>query len=190
MRSMIWVAAAAMLLLHSGAALAEAMRRDNQKIMFSDYPRGALKRGEEGTVGIRVVTDQQGRLRECAVTKSSGFAELDAASCDFLIRHARSKPYLAPNGGGVVRQQDGQVVWTLPPERKAALAREDKAQVKKANNKELARASEKLICRSQATTGSLIASQRICLTRTQWQQQYANAQDETQDMRPKFMPGN
>ena len=157
-----------------------AMVRTNEKIQFAAYPPGALRRGEEGIVGINVLTDAQGRLRECSVVKSSGYRDLDQASCDLLLDHMKMKPYLAPGGGGIVRRQDGQVVWKLPSGYAPATA------TTPIGTKV---AIERKICHVQTKTGSLVGSQRVCLTRGQWQQQVAQAQDELQDMKPKFQPG-
>jgi protein TonB len=188
MRSM--PAAFAVLLL-SGAAIAqespqEVTRRTNGEIQFANYPRGSLARGEQGTVGIDVTTDGQGRLRSCAVSKSSGFPALDEATCDLLISHLKMKPWLAPNGGGVVKRQQGQIIWALPIDYKGPIAKPAASIAFKAKSDD----PNRKICRPQTTTGSLIASTRICLTRAQWQQQYLHAQEETRDMHPKFLPGN
>ena len=159
----------------------DGMIRENDRIQFAAYPPGSLKRGEQGVVGINVLTDQQGRLRECSVTKSSGYRDLDRASCDLLLDHMKMQPYLAPGGGGVVRRQDGQVVWKLPPGYAPASLPAPTGKTA---------GVEKRICHVQVRTGSLVGSQRICLTRAQWQQQVAQAQDDLQDMKPKFQPGD
>lgn len=179
------------LLLLAGAATAqetpqEVTRRTNGEIQFANYPRGSLARGEQGTVGIDVTTDRQGRLRSCAVSKSSGFPALDEATCDLLITHLKMKPWLAPNGGGVVTRQQGQIIWALPKDYKGPIA---KPATTLALNTKSADPNRK-ICRPQATTGSLIASTRICLTRAQWQMQYLHAQEETQNMHSGFLPGD
>ena len=174
------VIAAAPGLAQTDTAAHDAMVRTNDKIQFAAYPRESLRRGEEGVVGINVLTDSQGRLRDCAVTKTSGYRALDEASCDLLLEHMRMRPYLAPNGGGVVRRQDGQVVWKLPPGYAAAGKPGPPGQKI---------AAERKICHVQTKTGSLVASQRVCLTKAQWQQQVGFAQDELQNMKPKFQPG-
>lgn len=164
-----------------------AMRQRNGEIQRAYYPRDALRRGEEGVVGISVVTDKQGRMRECSVSKSSGFSSLDSATCDFLIEHVAIQSYLSPGGdGGSMRRQEGQIIWKLPagytPRAGTRIASAPAAAV--ANS-----AIAKKICRVQVKTGSLIASQRICLTKGEWQQQYILAQDQTKDMHPGFQSG-
>ena len=184
-------AATVALLLPAGMAgaqepQAEVIRRTNGEIVFANYPRGSLKRGEQGVVGIDVTTDQQGRLRSCQVARSSGFPALDEATCDLLIAHLKMKPFLAPNGGGIVRHQQGQIVWALPAGYKGPVAVPAAAgSLRKISVLD----PQKIVCRPQTKTGSLIASQRICLTRAQWQLQYIHAQEETRDMHPKFMSG-
>ena len=166
----------------------QAMREKNARIQLANYPPAALRRGEQGSVGISVLVDRQGRLRECAVSKSSGSAALDEATCDFLFSHAQIAAYVAPGGGGSVTRQEGLVVWQLP-----AGVRAQAQPVAAPAATTLAAAPAlpaKKICRVQAKTGSLIASQRICLTKSEWQRQYALAQEETRDMHPRAMQGD
>lgn len=190
--TMIRAGIACAVLAAAGPALADGyMRKSNGDIQFANYPRGALERGEEGVVGIRVRLDKQGRLLSCAVSKSSGFAALDEASCDLLIANARMKPFLSGDGSKIEKEADGQVVWQLPADRAAALAASGKAAPVPTRSKTmLARAGEKTICKTKPTTGSLVQADKVCLTRAEWQRQYLHAQEETQDMRPKFLPGN
>lgn len=165
----------------------QAMREKNARIQLANYPPAALRRGEQGSVGISVLVDRQGRLRECAVSKSSGSAALDEATCDFLFSHAQIAAYVAPGGGGSVTRQEGLVVWQLP-----AGVRAQAQSVAAPAATTLAAAPAlpaKKICRVQAKTGSLIASQRICLTKSEWQRQYTLAQEETRDMHPRAMRG-
>lgn len=157
----------------------QALREKNARVQLANYPRGALRRGEQGTVGISVTVDRQGRLRECAVSKSSGFASLDEATCDFLFSHAQIAAYVAPGGGGPTTRQEGQVVWTLPAGVRPTTASATAGPL-----------PEKKICRAQARTGSLVASQRICLTKAEWRRQYELAQDETREMHTRAMPGD
>jgi TonB family protein len=170
-------------------ALADGyMRKSNGDIQFANYPRESLQRGEEGVVGIKVRLDRQARLLSCAVSKSSGYAALDAASCDLLIANARMKPFLNPDGRKVEKEAEGQVVWKLPADRAAALAG-SAPPPQTASKAILARAGEKVICKSKLETGSLIKREKVCLTKGEWQRQINQSQEEAQDMKPKFMPG-
>ncbi|MEQ1498137.1 MAG: TonB family protein [Novosphingobium sp.] len=80
-----------------------------------DYPRRGLINQREGRVGYRLSIDSAGRATACTVTKSSGFPELDEATCQLLPRRARFDP--ARNDGAAVRgSYAGSVTWRLPPE--------------------------------------------------------------------------
>lgn len=162
----------------------DQVRRTSDQIQFASYPRDALKRGEEGSVGIRVTTDKEGRLRDCIVTRSSGFRSLDEASCDMLLSNLHMKPFLAPDGRSIVRTQDGQVVWKLPEGAAAKAVAPTKPVAVAANP------ATRKICRTQTKTGSLVSSQRICLTRAEWDAQYIHAQEETREMRPHMSLSN
>lgn len=123
-------------LLLGGSAVAqenpqEVTRKSNGEIQFAHYPSGSLARGEQGTVGIEVTTDNQGRLRSCAVYKSSGFPALDNATCDLLISHLKMKPWLPPNGGGGARRQQGQVTWALPKDYEGPIAKPSEQKARK-----------------------------------------------------------
>jgi len=45
--------------------------------------------------------------------------------------------------------------------------------------------AEEKICRSEAPTGSLITSKRICMTRAQWQAQADASRSATQDLQER-----
>ena len=86
----------------------------------------------------------------------------------------------------MVTRQQGQIIWPIPSDYKGPIA---KPVASLALNTKSADPNRK-ICRPQATTGSLIASTRICPTRAEWQMQYLHAQEETRNMHPRFQPGN
>lgn len=62
------------------------------------YPRQALAAGEQGTVGITVTIGKDGRVKDCVVTKSSGFQSLDNGTCDEFIKYAVFKPAMDDQG--------------------------------------------------------------------------------------------
>lgn len=64
----------------------------------SNYPRSAVRRGEEGTVGVRVTVGSNGRISDCSVTRSSGSSSLDTAACRGMGRYARFNPALDDAG--------------------------------------------------------------------------------------------
>lgn len=64
----------------------------NREVSEDDYPPASVRASEEGTVSIRVVVGTDGRVKNCEVTKSSGFSRLDERSCQIATRRWRFKP--------------------------------------------------------------------------------------------------
>ena len=62
------------------------------------YPTTALRAGQSGIVRIVLLIDEQGRVADCTVTETSGFASLDAQTCAVLKEKARFEH--ARNGEG------------------------------------------------------------------------------------------
>ena len=56
------------------------------------YPAGAEEAGIGGTVSVRYYVETDGHVSDCDVTRSSGNAELDAATCRFIVRRFRFRP--------------------------------------------------------------------------------------------------
>jgi len=52
------------------------------------YPREAKKAGQQGTPTVRFTVDRRGRVSEIAITRSSGFGLLDAATVELMERAA------------------------------------------------------------------------------------------------------
>jgi TonB family protein len=69
------------------------------------YPGPAFAARRQGTVGLRLTVDAEGRITGCAVTARSGAASLDAHACPHVRRGARLHPALDEAGvrrGGTV----------------------------------------------------------------------------------------
>lgn len=90
-----------------------------------DYPVIAWMSGTEGTVRFRiainpegrvagVVVAPSGRVQACAITRSSGSAALDAATCAIFFTRVRYSPALDAAGRPVDGQDVGRVTWRLP----------------------------------------------------------------------------
>lgn len=65
------------------------------RLRNSDFPReiGELREaGFEGTVGVRFLVWTDGRVRECAVEKSSGVPQLDETTCRLIRERLRYAP--------------------------------------------------------------------------------------------------
>ncbi|MDT7934029.1 MAG: TonB family protein [Sphingomonadaceae bacterium] len=59
------------------------------RIRNSDFPRDALRAGEEGRLTTRYTVGVDGRVTECAVVRSSGSAVLDATTCRLIRERFR-----------------------------------------------------------------------------------------------------
>lgn len=71
-----------------------AAARGNQGDWFpsDSYPSAARRASAEGLVSVRVGVGANGRVTDCAVTASSGNADLDGATCRLATRNGRFEP--------------------------------------------------------------------------------------------------
>lgn len=78
-----------------------------------DYPVEALRREEQGTVAVNVVLRDDGHVKRCDVTSSSGSASLDAATCS-IIQERGNFPPLRNREGPVKNEYTARIRWMLP----------------------------------------------------------------------------
>ena len=155
---------------------------ENGELVFKSYPPASLRAGEHGIVEFEVELFKDGRLRRCAVTKSSGFTRLDEATCDMIVRYARfnsAEAHLNARG-----MRNGQVRWELP----AGLVKAVPPPAAVQQKISLAAKDEGLICRRTLKVGSLQRRTKMCLTRSDWAKAEEIARKETEDMREKKGP--
>ncbi|HZG10013.1 MAG TPA: energy transducer TonB [Allosphingosinicella sp.] len=81
-----------------------------------DYPRRAIESRASGTVYLRFTVTPQGRVRDCAVTRSSGSGDLDRVTCALIERRFRYRPARDAVGRPVAETIRGQHLWELGPE--------------------------------------------------------------------------
>ena len=79
-----------------------------------DYPTYSLAYDEEGTTGFRLTIGVDGKVSDCAVTSSSRFALLDAATCKHITRRARFSPALDNDGNPIEGRYSNRVTWRIP----------------------------------------------------------------------------
>lgn len=89
------------------------LRWRDGRIKDSDYPRGALEAGASGIVTLRFTVGVNGRVTDCAVTASSGNAELDDTTCRLIRQRFRYTPSTDAAGRPVPDTVTGQHEWTL-----------------------------------------------------------------------------
>jgi len=89
------------------------LRWKSGRIKDSDYPRAALEAGIGGTVGLRFTVGVKGRVTDCAVTKSSGNALLDATTCRLIVQRFRYEPSRDARGRAFADIVTGEHVWEV-----------------------------------------------------------------------------
>jgi protein TonB len=80
----------------------------------ADYPTSALRRGEQGVTGFELTIGPDGRVRNCTVTRSSGSADLDAATCAKVTQRARFDPASDDHGAVVAGRYSNTIRWQIP----------------------------------------------------------------------------
>lgn len=163
----------------SGAPAAnDAMVQDakNGEFLWKYYPQGALKRGEQGRVGFRLTIEPTGTISSCEVTQSSGFKTLDAETCEIMAQYAQVSPIRNSDGRAIRAEREGFITWKLPPgSTKIASASGAKTMTK----------PDQIICRKDVTTGSLIATTKQCLTRSEWARQERITREAAEQLQGK-----
>ncbi len=80
----------------------------------ADYPTAALRRGQQGAASFEVGIGPDGRVRDCRITRSSGSAELDAATCGRVSERAQFTPARDEHGDMVAGRYAGVIRWRIP----------------------------------------------------------------------------
>ncbi len=102
------------LLLASALAFAAPANSPATWTSDRDYPSGALRRREEGTVGFRLLIGPIGRVAQCGITESSGSSDLDKGTCEIIAAHSKFKPAIDEAGQRSYNFFDGHLTWILP----------------------------------------------------------------------------
>jgi len=83
-------------------------------VTTDDYPSSALRSEQEGTSAVSWTINTQGRVENCRVMSSSGFADLDDAACRSITRRGRYSPAKDQEGNPIAQTQSRRVVWKIP----------------------------------------------------------------------------
>jgi protein TonB len=78
-----------------------------------DYPLSALRAGHEGTVRFELTIGTDGRVTGCRITESSGYSDLDRATCRLMEKRARFQPARDANGNPVEDTYRSFLDWKL-----------------------------------------------------------------------------
>lgn len=84
-----------------------------------DYPAAALRTGAVGISSVRLVVGMTGRVIACDVDDHSGSAALGAAACRIARARALYAAARSRAGGFVCDVAFEQILWRLPPRRRA-----------------------------------------------------------------------
>lgn len=97
-----------------GLALAAPADAIGHGVVTNDYPTAALREGREGTASFTVDVTEQGRAENCVITQSSGWADLDEATCNVVKLRARFRPKTDQDGKPIRGTFSSKVRWKLP----------------------------------------------------------------------------
>ena len=79
-----------------------------------DYPPEALRGGMQGVTWVVIDVDPKGRPTGCSVARSSGYAVLDKATCDFVRANLRYRPGTDYYGRPISDEDLFMLDWRLP----------------------------------------------------------------------------
>jgi protein TonB len=88
-------------------------------IRGSDYPDAAYRAHVGGIVHLRFTVAPNGRVSDCAVTRSSGSRELDSITCRLIVQRFRYRPARDAEGRPIAESVVGEHVWEVaaqPPD--------------------------------------------------------------------------
>jgi TonB family protein len=81
---------------------------------FRDYPMKAFEKQWEGVTNFELLVAPDGKIADCKVISSSGYEELDKATCYLSARRVKFRPAKDTQGGPVWGVYRSQAVWALP----------------------------------------------------------------------------
>jgi len=93
-----------------------AMPKNNPArwVIDSDYRPSWLRQGLSGSARFTLATDATGKVTGCTITRSTGHAALDAATCELVTKRARFDAARDGSGKPVAGSFSGAINWTIP----------------------------------------------------------------------------
>ncbi|TMJ17704.1 MAG: energy transducer TonB [Alphaproteobacteria bacterium] len=79
-----------------------------------DYPKEAIVQGAEGVTAVRLTVDPNGKVSDCKVTGSSGFASLDDTTCSLFRARGNFIPAHDRRGRPTTDSTSIRIRWVLP----------------------------------------------------------------------------
>jgi TonB family protein len=93
--------------------LAEPITPIPSLFAVTDYPVEALAQHAEGITDYRLSVDENGRVEQCDIERSSGSAALDQATCLVITRRSRFHPAVDSAGRPAKSVYPGMIHWKL-----------------------------------------------------------------------------
>lgn len=122
-QSFVIVSVSAMMLSASPAMASDMSRMPvlrAGRITSIDYPPLALRQGAQGETRAAITIDTDGRISNCRIVKSSGYALLDSHTCTLLVQRFTFDPALDAKGHAVASQVVQPISWIMPDEQPAS----------------------------------------------------------------------
>jgi TonB family protein len=82
-------------------------------VSVEDYPPTALDRGEQGPVYVQVLINPDGRVDSCTVLLSSGYNDLDDATCRLVTARVRFSPAQNESGKAIYGTYRQVINWRI-----------------------------------------------------------------------------
>lgn len=79
-----------------------------------DYRPRWIRENLTGSARFTLAIDANGKVTNCTITRSTGHAELDAATCQLVTRRARFEAARDGNGKPVAGTYSNSVSWNIP----------------------------------------------------------------------------
>lgn len=80
----------------------------------SDYKSRWIREDMYGSASFRLEVAVNGRVENCQITRSTGHAALDRATCDLIAERARFNPAKDGSGNAITGSYSGSINWVLP----------------------------------------------------------------------------
>ncbi len=76
-----------------GSFTAPKLKNPRQVVNPLAYPKHDLSKGNQGTTSVKLTLDAEGKVTDCMVAQSSGYASLDRVTCK-QVQRAKYEPAL------------------------------------------------------------------------------------------------
>lgn len=83
------------------------------KVSPVDYPPKSLRAGEQGRVEYSFTVTPRGKVKNCTITKSTGYPRLDKATCQLISETIYAPARVA--GREVAEEKTGAMNWRVSP---------------------------------------------------------------------------